>query len=131
MRHDIGYLKQCGNLLESLLDDNKTISLIRVYTYESNVGDVYYQERKEYMETQEEKDLLAVLQNIRKEVDKLNWNDNKIVCEIHVAFWRVFIGFWDDTITIGGSVRPNMYQPKFKEGNWGIEEIIKREGKKK
>lgn len=128
MRHNIGYLKGFGNLLETLLDNKKSIYLIRVYTYESQVGDVYYQERKEYMETQDEKELLSVLQNIRKEVDKLNWNDNKIVCEINVGYWRIFIGFWDDNITIGGSVRPNMYLPKYKKGLWGIEEILIREG---
>lgn len=128
MIHNIDYLKQCGNLLETLLDDKKSIYLIRVYTYESQVGDVYYQERKEYMETQEEKDLLAVLQNIRKEVDKLNWNDNKIVCEVNVGYWRIFIGFWDDYITIGGSVRPNMHLPLYKKGLWGFEEILIREG---
>lgn len=130
MKYDIFYLKECGNLLESLLDNNKTISLIRVYGYESKVGDVYYYQRKEYMETQEEKDLFGVLKNIRKEVDKLGWNDNKIVCEVLVGYWRVFIGFLDDMIIIGGSVIPNMYPPKYKEGTWGIEEIIIREGEK-
>jgi len=128
MIYNIDYLKQCGNLLETLLDDKKSIYLIRVYTYESQVGDIYYQERKEYMETQEEKDILAVLQNIRKEVDKLNWNDNKIVCEINVGYWRIFIGFWDDYITIGGAVKPNMHLPKYKNGLWGIEAIVIREG---
>lgn len=130
MEHDIFYLKECGNLLESLLDNNTPIYLIRVYGYESKVGDVYYYQREEYMETQEEKDLLDVLKNIRKEVNKLGWNDNKIVCEIRVAYWRVFIGFWDENITIGGAVIPNLYQPKYKEGTWGIEEIIIREGEK-
>ena len=131
MKHDIIYLRLCGNLLESLLDNNKTISLIRVYGYESRVGDVYYQTNAEhYIEEDDEKNLLDVLKNIRKEVDKLGWNDNKIVCEIRVAYWRVFIGFWDDYITIGGSVIPNMYPPKYKEGTWGIEEIIIREGEK-
>ena len=126
MIHNIDYLKQCGNVLETLLDDKKSIYLIRVYTYESQVGDIYYQERKEYMETQEEKDLLDVLKNIRKELDKLGWNDNKIVCEIRVAYWRVFIGFWDEYITIGGSVIPNLYPAKYKSGTWGIEEVIIR-----
>ena len=130
MKHDIIYLKECGNLLESLLDNNKTISLIRVYGYESKVGDVYYYQSKEYMETQEEKDLLDVLKNIRKELDKLGWNDNKIVCEIRVAYWRVFIGFWDEYITIGGSVIPNLYPAKYKSGTWGIEEVIIRQGEK-
>ena len=130
MKYDISYLKECGNLLESLLGKNKTISLIRVYGYESKVGDVYYYQSKEHMETQEEKDLLDVLKNIRKEVDKLGWNDNKIVCEIRVAYWRVFIGFWDEYITIGGSVIPNLYPAKYKDGTWGIEEIIIREGEK-
>lgn len=130
MEHDIFYLKECGNLLESLLDNNKTIYLIRVYGYESKVGDAYYYQREEYMETQEEKDLLDVLKNIRKEVNKLGWNDNKIVCEIRVAYWRVFVGFWDENITIGGSVIPNLYPAKYKKGTWGIEEIIIREGEK-
>ena len=61
---------------------------------------------------------------IRKEVDKQGWNDNKIVCEIMVGTWRIFIGYWDWDLTIGGSVVPNLYPPKFKKGQWDLMERI-------
>ena len=117
-------LKQNGNLLEKLLDVNTNIYLLRVYGYESYVGNVYYQNREEYMDTEEEKKLLEILQTIRKSVDKQNWNDNKIVVEIMVGSWRVFIGYWDWNLTIGGSVVPNLYPPKYKKGQWDLMERI-------
>ena len=125
---DIDNLKRFGNLFESLVSDKVKMSLLRVYGYESMVGNVYYYECKEYMETEDEQNLLSVLKFIRKEVDKLGWNDNKIVCEICVGSWRVFIGFWDDYVRIGGSVIPNLYPPKYKEGEFGLEKITLRGG---
>ncbi len=119
-------LKQNGNLLEKLLDENTKIYLLRVYGYESHIGDVYYQGDEEGMkeDSEEEKKLFNILQMIRKEVDKQGWNDNKIVCEIMVGAWRVFIGYWDWNLTIGGSVVPNLYPPKFKKGQWDLMERI-------
>lgn len=119
-------LKQNGNLLEKLLDENTKIYLLRVYGYESHVGNVYYQGDEEGMkeDSEEEKKLFNILQMIRKEVDKQGWNDNKIVCEIMVGAWRVFIGYWDWDLAIGGSVVPNLYPPKFKKGQWDLMERI-------
>ena len=119
-------LKQNGNLLEKLLDENTKIYLLRVYGYESHVGNVYYQGDEEGMkeDSEEEKKLFNILQMIRKEVDKQGWNDNKIVCEIMVGAWRVFIGYWNWNSTIGGSVVPNLYPPKFKKGQWDLMERI-------
>ena len=119
-------LKQNGNLLEKLLDENTKIYLLRVYSYESYVGNVYYQGDKEEMkeDSEEEKKLFNILQMIRKEVDKQGWNDNKIVCEIMVGAWRIFIGYWDWNLAIGGSVVPNLYPPKFKKGQLGLVERI-------
>lgn len=119
-------LKQNGNLLEKLLDKNTKIYLLRVYGYESRVGNVYYQGDEEGMkeDSKEEKKLFNILQMIRKEVDKQGWNDNKIVCEIMVGAWRIFIGYWDWDLAIGGSVVPNLYPPKFKKGQWDLMERI-------
>ena len=61
---------------------------------------------------------------IRKEVDRQGWNDNKIVCEIMVGVWRIFIGYWDWSLAIGGSVVPNLYLPKFKKSQWNSIERI-------
>ena len=119
-------LKRNGNLLEKLLDENTKIYLLRVYGYESRVGDIYYQGDKEQMkeDSEEEKKLFNLLQMIRKEIDKQGWNDNKIVCEIMVGTWRIFIGYWDWNLTIGCSVIPNLYPPKFKKGQWDLMERI-------
>ena len=119
-------LKQNGNLLEKLLDENTKIYLLRVYGYESYVGNIYYQGDEEGMkeDSEEEKKLFNILQMIRKEVDKQGWNDNKIVCEIMVGAWRIFIGYWDWNLAIGGSVIPNLYPPKFKKGQWDLMERI-------
>lgn len=119
-------LKQNGNLLEKLLNPQEKIYLLRVYGYESYVGNVYYQGDKEGMkeDSEEEKKLFNILQMIRKEVDKQGWNDNKIVCEIMVGAWRIFIGYWDWNLAIGGSVVPNLYSPKFKKGQWDLMERI-------
>lgn len=124
MEKDLKKLKQFGNLLEKLLNPQEKIYLLRVYGYESYVGNVYYQERKDYMNTKEEKQLLEVFQIIRKEVNKQHWDDNKIVVEVVIGSWRVFIGYWDENLTLGGSVVPNFYLPKFKEGRWGAIEKI-------
>lgn len=119
-------LKRNGNLLEKLLDETTKIYLLRVYGYESYVGNIYYQGRKDDMkeDSEEEKKLLDILQVIRKEVDKQNWNDNKIVAEIMVGSWRIFVGYCDWNLTIGGSVIPNLYPPKYKKGQWNLMEKI-------
>ena len=73
-------LKQNGNLLKKLLNPQEKIYLLRVYGYESHVGNVYYRGDKEYMEKsdiEEEKKLLEVFQQIRKKIDEERWNDFK------------------------------------------------------
>ena len=119
-------LKQNGNLLEKLLNPQEKIYLLRVYGYESHVGNVYYRGNEDYMksDTEEEKKLLKVFQQIRKKIDEEKWNDNKIVAEIIVGSWRVFVGYWDWTLSIGGSVVPNLHSPKFKSTEFGYIEKI-------
>lgn len=119
MTENINNLKQFGNLLEKLLDSNIKIDLIRVYGYGSYVGNVYYRWKNDFVYikniTEEEKNLLDVIEKIRKKVEELNWNDNKIVVEVMVNdSWRVFIGYYDHDKIIGGSVIPNFNLPKFK-----------------
>lgn len=117
MTENINNLKQFGNLLEKLLDFNTKIDLIRVYGYGSHVGNIYYRWTNLYIKniTEEEKNLLDVIEKIRKKVEELNWNDNKIVVEVIVNnSWRIFIGYYDHDRTIGGSVIPNLNLPKFK-----------------
>ncbi len=113
-------LQNRGNLLESLL--TKPIYLIRVWGYESRVMPCLYSEEKEDIleeGTEVEKQLLDLSNKIRKEIDKRGWNDNKIVAEIQVGYWRIFIGYWDSHITIGQSLIPNDYLPDYKESEFG------------
>lgn len=118
-------LQNCGNLLESLL--TKPIYLLRVWGYESRVMPyLYCEEKEDILEegTEVEKQLLDLSNKIRKEIDKRGWNDNKIVAEIQVRHWRIFIGYWDSHITIGQSLIPNEYLPKYRESEFsGIDPI--------
>ena len=41
-----------------------------------------------------------------------------------VGAWRIFIGYWDWNLTIGGSVVPNFVLPKFKKGQFDSIERI-------
>jgi len=110
-------LKGQGNLLDALLGidkENNTIKVIRVYPYESHVGNVFANERREYIEKRnkpEEMNVLTILDQIRQKVSELNWNDNKIVVELNVGFHHVFVGFWDLEINFGLSVIPNEKWP--------------------
>lgn len=108
-------LKKQGNLFHSILSDDIEIYLLRVWGYESRVAETYYTERKERMDSEEEQKLLKVLQLIRTKVVELNWNDNKIVCELVIEFHKVFVGYWDDYMFIGGAIVPNKYLPKYKK----------------
>ena len=122
-----------GNLLESLLgthEKNSTIEIIRVYPYESKVGDRVFGSERRYLNTPEDQNILQVLDEIRKKVDENHWDDNKIVVELSIGFHHIFIGFWDDYISVGYSVIPNTkYQPLCKiSSTWRgvIEPVVVR-----
>ena len=126
-------LLDCGNLYEKLMDPNVPLYVVRVYSYRSHAMDVVYQINDDMYHSRlqgPEKDFVAFLRNIRQKVDELNWNDNKIVIELSVDKvseygWRIFIGFWDWTISIGQSVLPNFYEPYCRKSDTGSIEPIK------
>lgn len=120
-----------GNLLESLLgisEENNTIEIIRVYPYGSKVGSKVFVSERRYLNTPEDKEILQVLDEIRKKVGENNWNGNKIVVELSIGSHHIFIGFWDDYISVGCSVIPAIrYQPYCKISESGrIEPVVVR-----
>lgn len=130
MKEKIMKLKECGNLLEKLLNPRSRIWIIRVFGYESVTIDNYYSAEIDSQDfCDEEQKLMDVFKMIRDEVRKLNWSDNKIVVEIKLSElsynWHVFIGYFDFTVSIGGGVCPNMYPAKYKLGPFGRIEPIK------
>lgn len=126
-------LKKCGNLYEKLTDPNVPLYVVRVYSYRSHTRDLLYQIDDDVYNSRlqgEEKDFVQLLRDIRRKVDDLNWNDNKIVIELSINEvseygWRIFIGFWDWTISIGGAVLPNFYTPHCKTSDTGYIEPVK------
>lgn len=130
MKEDIMKLKECGNLLEKLLNPRSRIWIIRVFGYESLTIDNYYSAEIDSQDfCDEEQKLMDVFKMIRDEVRKLNWSDNKIVVEIKLSelsySWHVFVGYYDFTVSIGGGVSPNMYPAKYKLDPFGRVEPIK------
>lgn len=123
-------IKQQGNLFQLLMNKNIPVKLIRVYGYESKVGNCWlnFQSSKDIdpeFDGEEMKSFIEVLLNLRKSMAKeTSWNDNKIVMEVRVGYHRIFIGYWDEYISVGSSVIPNIYPAKYRMGqSIGIEEI--------
>ena len=126
-------IKQQGNLFQLLMDQNTPVKLIRVYGYESKVGNTWlnFQSSREIDPEFDGKDMkpfIEVLLNLRESMAKeTSWNDNKIVMEVEVGSHRIFIGYWDEYVSVGSSVIPNMYPPKYRMGQFcGIEMIALR-----
>lgn len=126
-------IKQQGNLFQLLMDKNTPVKLIRVYGYESKVGNTWlnFQSSKDIdpeFDGNDMKPFIEVLLNLRKSMAKeTSWNDNKIVMEVLIGSHRIFIGYWDEYISVGGSVIPNLYPPKYRMGQFvGIEKITLR-----
>ena len=121
-------IKKRGNLLEQFLDDNKSIEILRVYPYESKCASVIFSEDRKYIEhgaTPEDLKILEVIDLIRKTADEKLYSDNKIVIETYIGGWHVFVGYWDDIITVGLSVIPTRAFPRFKTDEHGSLEEIK------
>ena len=126
-------LRKQGNLLESLEGthkDNNTIEIIRVYPYESHVGECFFYEDRERIERRnnpEELKILKIFDRIREKVREMGWDGNKIVVELYIGYHQVFLGFWDYSISMGGSVQPNpRYQASCKTSSGWIEPVIVR-----
>lgn len=116
-------IKHQGNLFQLLMDKNTPVKLIRVYGYESKVGNTWLnQSSKDIIPELDGKDMkpfIKILLGLRESMAKeTSWNDNKIVMEVEVGSHRIFIGYWDEYISIGGSVIPNLYPPKYRVGQF-------------
>lgn len=123
-------IKQQGDLLPLLLNKNIPVKLVRVYGYESKVGNVWlnFQSSRDIdpeFDDKYMKPLIEVLLNLRESMAKeTSWNDNKIVMEVSVVNHRIFISYWDEYVSVGGSVIPNSYPPHYRTGMFGgIEKI--------
>ena len=117
MEGNISYMLESeGNLLEQMLDEKKYVGIVRVYPYESRTGDTLLSVKREAIErdqTIKDLQILELIDKIRSKVNSLGWGDNKIVVETFIGNWRIFIGYWDNLISIGLSVKPNFrYNPK-------------------
>lgn len=114
-------LKKHGNLYDNFL--HGSISILRVYPYESRVGNRIYLQQRNYING-EDLEIIKILDEIIEKVEEENWNDNKIVVETYIGGWHVFIGFWDWNISIGFSVIPTKNFPRYKTNKYGsIEEV--------
>lgn len=99
-------LQQCGNLL-SYIKGDCDIQILRVYGYESRPCDDIY---KCLDESRLPRNLENLFSTVWKNIP-MNWRDNKIVVEVQIGPWRLFLGYWDWSRTIGFGVIPNMYMP--------------------
>lgn len=124
---DLQYLKDCGNLYEKLMNPEYPINVLRVYGYESRAVDLLF-ESTSGRTIREEEQFCVLLKDIKKSLPQ-GWSDNKIVVEISLGNnswdWHVFIGYWDDKISIGFGVCPNRWQPKAIYDNFGCIKPIK------
>ena len=99
---------------------SKEVRLLRVFPYTSHTRDVII--GINYCNVSMEKDSMLHKRclDIRKFAKKYGIDDNKIVIQVYVnpkcgTIARdncLFIGFWDENVTIGYSVQPCMYSPK-------------------
>ena len=122
-------LKENGNLLEQFLDSSKAVELLRVFPYESRCGDTIlslYRKQIEDDATPEDLEVLGVIDALRTKAREKGWSDNKIVIESFIGSWHIFVGYWDDIISIGLAVKPNFsYNPKYEVDEWGTIKRIK------
>lgn len=111
MMKQLENLKKDFNVFNMFMDESVSIKLLKIYGYESRVGGVLYRNEKRFMEMNpEEKQLLGVLRDlIEKRVIEIGLIDNKIVAEIYVGPFHLFVGYWDWYFTIGTEVIPGNY----------------------
>lgn len=112
-------LEDSGNLLEKLLDEKASVEIIRVYPCGARTGDTIFSVKRESIQRDQTiKDLkvLELIDQLKAKVQELGWGGNKIVIETLVGVvWQIFIGFWDDEISLGLSVKPSShYNPRSK-----------------
>lgn len=121
-------LENEGNLLEQMLDEKKYVGIVRVYPCGSRTGDTIFSVKRESIQRDQTiKDLkvLELIDKIRAKVNEQGWNDNKIVVETFVGVWQIFIGYWDDAISLGSSVKPNLYYNPKSKTEFGHIKMIK------
>lgn len=106
-------LQQCGNLLKYISGDCD-IQILRVYGYESITADTIYDKKEDRLSDSLNSFFSTVWQNIPRD-----WRDNKIVVEVQIGPWRLFLGYYDFSRSIGYGVLPNMYLPKANTDKWG------------
>lgn len=96
----------------------KKITLLRVFGYESRAINILADTcGYEGIHVQKGSVLYERLKEIRKFADTFDFNDNKIVIQVNVGTDYcygncLFIGYWDDCISIGTALVPNEYKPK-------------------
>ena len=112
-------------MLKALLSNKLT--LLRVFPYESHIRDVIIGTNYSPIAANIKKGsfLYKRLVEIRKHAAEHGFDDNKIVIQVKVNVPyhtdSLFLGYWDDSYSIGTSVQPCYYTPKeFPKsvGNW-------------
>ena len=131
MKKDINNLRECGNLLESLLNPEVSIDIIRFWTYETRVSSILWEIDDAYsvenIKDVDETELVYILKRISDYCRfDLHWMDNKYAIELRVnRGWHIFVGFWDWHICIGQAICPNCYPPKMIADPYGCPTYIK------
>ena len=117
------------DMLQALM--SKEVKLLRVFPYESYTRDVVIGTVNS-ISMEKNSVLYKRMLDIRRVAEKLNLSDNKIVIqvEIHVPYHTtsLFLGYWDDSYSIGYSVQPCSYTSKeFPKtpGLWGPGMLVK------
>lgn len=116
-------VKECGNLLEHIMGDCD-IHIYRVYGYESMVADRCYHGSTEWEPENESEEAINKLFALVEENVPNKWKENKMVVEICIGTWKLFLGYWDSYYTMGFGVKPNSYPPKGNLNSWGFYESI-------